>query len=160
MLIKNNMVPIKPYKKDYKKHELILNDFLNNDKTSSYEFILNLHKTNLYTNYDYYKNLTPLTFAIIYKKINKDKDLLINMYKVKNIAIFGSFANETYRIDSDIDLLVVFDEYISYEEKHHNLEELKKYLYYIFNRMIDICDVNGLNLNELNCKMKNVKFIF
>lgn len=38
-------------------------------------------------------------------------------YQIEHVFVYGSFAKNTARIDSDIDLLILFKEDISYPEK-------------------------------------------
>ncbi len=47
--------------------------------------------------------------------LKKDKKLLQNKMGVKNLALFGSYANNSQREDSDIDFLIELNE-ISYED--------------------------------------------
>lgn len=42
--------------------------------------------------------------------IEQHKEILENKYKVKNIAIFGSYARGDQNYESDIDILVEFNE--------------------------------------------------
>lgn len=42
-------------------------------------------------------------------KLTAQKDELKRKYKVKEIGIFGSYAKESHREDSDLDILVAFD---------------------------------------------------
>ena len=62
------------------------------------------------------------TFEEIKKKLAEMKPLLKEKYKIKEIGIFGSYAKETPKKRSDIDILVDFEEvpdlftYIEIEE--------------------------------------------
>jgi uncharacterized protein len=44
------------------------------------------------------------------KKILKEHKDILNKYKVRTIGLFGSYVRDEQREDSDIDLLVEFDE--------------------------------------------------
>ncbi|KYC53456.1 MAG: Nucleotidyltransferase domain protein [Candidatus Methanofastidiosum methylothiophilum] len=49
----------------------------------------------------------------IEKIIEKEKEELLREYKIKNIGIFGSYAKNTAKEKSDIDLIVEFEEPVS-----------------------------------------------
>ena len=48
------------------------------------------------------------------------------------------------RIDSDIDLLIIFDEGNSYERKKEIIDELNEYYKNVFHRFIDIGQLSSL----------------
>jgi len=47
-----------------------------------------------------------ITKEHIISSLKKDKPLLQNEMGVKNLALFGSYANNSQREDSDIDFLI------------------------------------------------------
>ncbi|MEM3374146.1 MAG: nucleotidyltransferase family protein [Candidatus Woesearchaeota archaeon] len=47
---------------------------------------------------------------LIKKFLLKNKNFLYEKYKIKKISIFGSYARHQQKKNSDLDLLVVFDE--------------------------------------------------
>ncbi len=49
----------------------------------------------------------------IEKIIEKEKEKLLIEYKIRNIGIFGSYAKNTAKEKSDIDLIVEFEEPVS-----------------------------------------------
>lgn len=49
----------------------------------------------------------------IEKIIEREKEELLREYKIKNIGIFGSYAKNTAKEKSDIDLIVEFEEPVS-----------------------------------------------
>jgi len=49
----------------------------------------------------------------IEKIIEREKEELLRGYKIKNIGIFGSYAKNTAKEKSDIDLIVEFEEPVS-----------------------------------------------
>ena len=65
-------------------------------------------------------------------------------YKIKNIYLFGSYQKKMARIDSDIDLLIIFDEGNSYERKKEIIDELNEYYKNVFHRFIDIGQLSSL----------------
>ena len=71
--------------------------------------------------------------------------------------MFGSFAKEIERLDSDIDLLVRFNEGNSYERKKEIMEYLNNHYMDIFKRFIDFGEIS----DEINagCILENNKLI-
>ncbi|HOE92424.1 MAG TPA: nucleotidyltransferase family protein [Methanofastidiosum sp.] len=49
----------------------------------------------------------------IEKIIEREKEKLLRGYKIKNIGIFGSYAKNSAKEKSDIDLIVEFEEPVS-----------------------------------------------
>ena len=49
----------------------------------------------------------------IEKIIEREKEELLRRYKIKNIGIFGSYAKNSAKEKSDIDLIVEFEEPVS-----------------------------------------------
>ena len=83
-----------------------------------------------------------LVFGLFFSKwfislFTNDKEKLIEKYHIKNIYLFGSFAKEIERLDSDIDLLVRFNEGNSYERKKEIMEYLNSNYTNVFKRFID-----------------------
>lgn len=56
--------------------------------------------------------------------------------------MFGSFAKEIERLDSDIDLLVRFNEGNSYERKKEIMEYLNSNYTNVFKRFIDFGEIS------------------
>ncbi len=92
--------------------ELYILDSSNNLVCYITKFILESKKQDK----SYYQNLKKLTFKEIFQTLMNDKLLLIQ-FGVKHLYIFGSFAQGTERLDSDIDLLAEFSLDITKENK-------------------------------------------
>jgi predicted nucleotidyltransferase len=74
--------------------------------------------------------------------ILKNTDTAIkNRFGVKRIGIFGSFARGEERSDSDLDVLVDFEEG---KKTFDNYMDLKFYLEELFGRKVDLVTVNAL----------------
>ncbi|MCM1131735.1 MAG: nucleotidyltransferase domain-containing protein [Roseburia sp.] len=71
----------------------------------------------------------------------KNREYIQETYKIEHIFLYGSFAKNTARKDSDIDLLVVFKEDMNYEDKMNYKDELVKYLTKEFCRYVDIQEI-------------------
>lgn len=88
----------------------------------------------------------------IVNKLRELKPLLAKEYAVKEIGLFGSFANGDASENSDIDLLVEF-----YQPNGWRFFSLEIYLEKVFGRKIDLVTKNALRertkkniLNQVN----------
>ena len=79
----------------------------------------------------------------IIKILKRKKDFLKKKYKVKNIALFGSYVREENKPTSDIDILVEFYEPISLLK----FIELENYLSNIFETKVDLVVKSALKKN-------------
>lgn len=80
-----------------------------------------------------------LTQSDILSKLKEIKPTLHKEYSVREIGLFGSFSDENYSEQSDIDLLVELEKPIGWK-----FFSLESYLQNIFNRKIDIVTKNAL----------------
>ncbi|HQA75491.1 MAG TPA: nucleotidyltransferase family protein [Salinivirgaceae bacterium] len=88
----------------------------------------------------------------ILNKLRELKPFLNKEYSVKEIGLFGSFASDSARDDSDIDLLIVLEKPIGWK-----FFSLEIYLEQVFGRKIDLVTKNALRdrlkediLNKVN----------
>ena len=88
----------------------------------------------------------------ILAKLKELKPTLYKEYAVKEIGLFGSFSDNTFTEDSDIDILVVLERPIGWK-----FFSLEIYLEKIFGRKIDLVTKNALKdqikdsiLNQVN----------
>jgi len=95
-----------------------------------------------------------LTKDYILNKLIELKPILYKDYSVKEIGLFGSFSDESFSEDSDIDLLVEFEKPIGW--KYFSLEI---YLENIFGRKIDLVTKNALKKQIKNRILKQVNYI-
>ncbi len=75
-------------------------------------------------------------------------------YAVKEIGLFGSFADETANEESDIDILVELERPIGW--KYFSLE---LYLEQIFNRKIDLVTKNALKGQIKDRILKQINYV-
>lgn len=78
------------------------------------------------------------------QKLRVDDQNIINLAKKNNIsylALFGSYARGEAKKNSDIDLLVKFNQPIDFFE----LEEVEEKFANLFHRPVDMVTVAGLN---------------
>lgn len=88
----------------------------------------------------------------ILSKLKELKPTLNKEYAVTRIGLFGSFSNNTFTDESDIDILVELERPIGWK-----FFSLEIYLEKVFNRKIDLVTKNGLKeqikesiLNQVN----------
>ncbi len=75
----------------------------------------------------------------ILSKLQELKPTLYQDFAVKKIGLFGSFSDNTYTAESDIDLLVELEKPIGWK-----FFSLELYLEKIFKRKIDLVTKNAL----------------
>jgi uncharacterized protein len=75
--------------------------------------------------------------------LRKNKQLLKDQYHCKEIGLFGSFSRNEQTENSDIDILIVFDEGTPDLYKIEN--DLKSFLSDHFNRNVVICAKKWIN---------------
>lgn len=95
-----------------------------------------------------------ITKSDILNKLHDLKPILYRDYSVKQIGLFGSFSDDTYSENSDIDLLVEFERPIGW--KYFSLEI---YLETIFGRKIDLVTKNALKKQIKNRILNQVKYV-
>ena len=125
-----------------------------------YEFLKEIVRNNKTQDKSYYRNLKEISLDEIKEKIREDKDILISLYKVKSIYIFGSFSKRNERIDSDIDLAIKFSNDLTSDEVNENIEAIKNRYLKVFNRFIDIQELtNILRLDLVKKTKEKIKII-
>jgi len=87
-------------------------------------------------------------------KLKELKPALYKDYSVKEIGLFGSFSDETFSEDSDIDLIVELEKPIGWK-----FFSLELYLQKIFNRKIDLVTKNALKDQIKDSILKKVNYV-
>jgi predicted nucleotidyltransferase len=82
------------------------------------------------------------------------KPFLAKNYKVKNIGVFGSFANGTQSESSDLDILIDLDEPLGWK-----FFELKDFLESEFNRPVDLVTQKALKKQLKENILSQTKFV-
>lgn len=75
----------------------------------------------------------------ILSKLSELKPILYKDYAVKEIGLFGSYSNNSFTEESDIDILVELEKPIGWK-----FFSLELYLEKIFNKKIDLVTKNAL----------------
>ncbi|WP_295728393.1 nucleotidyltransferase domain-containing protein [uncultured Muribaculum sp.] len=69
---------------------------------------------------------------------------LCRKHKVKTLAVFGSILTDRFNDQSDVDLLVDFDEEITYHNYADNFFSLYYALRNLFGREVDLVDASSV----------------
>lgn len=104
------------------------------------EVILEVEDKNIYPDESYYQNLKMITKEEILNYLILNKEMIRNKFKIKHLYLFGSFSKGTERIDSDIDLVAIFENGLTYKEKINYINNFKKEILKEFNRYGDITE--------------------
>ncbi len=86
--------------------------------------------------------MSSLTQSQILSMLTNNVDSL-KMFGVLHIGLFGSFARNESKSDSDIDILV---EFLPDQKNFRNYMDLKIFLEDLFNRKIDLVIKNAIKL--------------
>jgi len=90
----------------------------------------------------------------ILSKLSELKPTLHQDYAVKEIGLFGSFADNTFTKNSDIDILVELEKPIGWK-----FFSLELYLEKVFNRKIDLVTKNALKEQVKDAILKQVNYV-
>ena len=94
------------------------------------------------------------TKSEIIKKLSELKPVLSKEYNVKTIGLFGSFSDETFNDNSDIDLLFELN-----NPNGWNIISLEIFLEEELNRKIDLVTKNAIREPLRNNIYNNIQFI-
>ena len=95
-----------------------------------------------------------ITKIDILTKLTELKPELCKDYAVREIGLFGSFSNDSYTEESDIDILVELDRPIGWK-----IFTLEIYLEKIFGRKIDLVTKNALKEQIKDNILKQVNYV-
>ncbi len=152
ILVKENIPCIYLMRKDLMYYEKYKNDEAKL-RTLLYNIVLfSKFQKKSYTNQ--LKKITSEDIEILFKE---KQELIQETYQVEHAFVYGSFAKDTARIDSDIDLLVIFKDDISYQEKIQYKNELIKYLTKEFCRYVDIQEIFECISKEIILEATKIK---
>ena len=160
VLVKEGIPCIHIFGRDVENYVKYRDEYFNNQKTNIYQLMYEIIKKNKFQDKSYYLNLRPIEVKKIYEVISNDKEKLQSKYRIRNMYIYGSFAKDKQRIDSDIDLVARFSLDLTYDEKKKISEELMNYYYEIFNRFVDIMEIGDYLNDEFIKEVTRIKKIF
>jgi uncharacterized protein len=95
-----------------------------------------------------------ITKADILSKLKELKPELTKQFAVREIGLFGSFADNSYSEGSDIDILVELDRPIGWK-----IFTLEIYLEKVFGRKIDLVTKNALKEQIKDNVLKQVNYV-
>ena len=86
--------------------------------------------------------------------LRENKTRLINKYHLTSIGVFGSFTREDFRDDSDIDILIEYDQPMGIEfiDLAEELEKLLK-------RPVDLVSRNGIKPKYFKEIQKDLMYV-
>ena len=90
----------------------------------------------------------------IKKILSQHKNILLNRYPIKNIAIFGSYTRNEQKKKSDIDILVEFNGPIGIE-----FIDLAEELENILHSKVDLISKNGIKSSYYNYIQKDLIYV-
>ncbi len=79
---------------------------------------------------------------------------LLDLFRVKTLAVFGSYARNEQRNDSDVDILVEFNSPVGIE-----FIDLGNYLERILNLRVDLVSRNGIKPKYFNQIRDDLKYV-
>lgn len=159
-LVKNDIPATQFLSSDLKAYAELKEKYMKGDKLPLYQFFLELINNEKVQDKSYYQNLKVLTLKDIYKVLKDDEEFIKKNYSIKHLSVFGSFAKQINRIDSDIDLLVSFSLDLTSNEKRELVGQIKNRYFNEFNRFIDISEISEYLDDEFIRKIPYVKKIF
>jgi predicted nucleotidyltransferase len=87
-------------------------------------------------------------------KLTELKPILLRDYAVKEIGLFGSYSDNSYTGDSDIDILIELEKPIGWK-----FFTLELFLEKVFNKKIDLVTKNALKEQIKADILKQVNFV-
>lgn len=91
---------------------------------------------------------------IILTRLKDLKPILYRDFAVKEIGLFGSFSDNTFTEESDIDIIVELERPIGWK-----FFSLELYLEKVFNRKIDLVTKNSLKEQIKDSILKQVNYV-
>ena len=95
-----------------------------------------------------------ITKTDILSKLRELKPELYKQYAVSEIGLFGSFSDDSYTENSDIDILVELERPIGWK-----IFTLEIYLEKVFGRKIDLVTKNALKEQIKDSILKQVNYV-
>lgn len=159
-LIKNDIPTIRMMVSDLESYLEKKKDYEKGNKISLYQFFFELIDKAKVQDKSYYQNLKELTLKDIYKTLKEDEEFIKKNYSIKHLSVFGSFAKQINRIDSDIDLLASFSLDLTSNEKKEIVVQFKNHYFNKFSRFIDVSEISEYLDDEFIKRIPYVKKIF
>jgi len=94
------------------------------------------------------------SFSQIQRTLISHKAELFDLFRVKTLAVFGSYARNEQRNDSDSDILVEFNAPVGVE-----FIDLRNYLERILNLRVDLVSRNGIKPQYFKQIRDDLKYV-
>ncbi len=159
-LIKNNIPTIRMMVSDLESYLEKKKEYEKGNKIYLYQFFFELIDKAKVQDKSYYQNLKELTLQDIYITLKEDEEFIKKNYSIKHLSVFGSFAKQINRIDSDIDLLASFSLDLTSNEKKEIVVQFKNHYFNKFSRFIDVSEISEYLDDEFIKRIPYVKKIF
>ncbi|MDY4937174.1 MAG: hypothetical protein SO087_03080 [Candidatus Onthovivens sp.] len=159
-LIKNDTPTIRMMVSDLESYLEKKKEYENGNKISLFQFFFELIDKAKVQDKSYYQNLKELTLQDIYITLKEDEEFIKKNYSIKHLSVFGSFAKQINRIDSDIDLLASFSLDLTSNEKKEIVVQFKNHYFNKFSRFIDVSEISEYLDDEFIKRIPYVKKIF
>lgn len=159
-IVKNGIPAIVFLPSSIKEYLELKKEYIKGNKLTFYRFFFELINNEKMQDKSYYENLKELTLKDVYKVLKEDEEQIKEKFSIKHLSIFGSFAKQINRIDSDIDLLASFSLDLTSDEKIEKVDQMKTYYFNKFNRFIDISEISEYLDDEFIREIPYVKKVF
>lgn len=159
-LIKNDTPTIRMMVSDLESYLEKKKEYEKGNKISLYQFFFELIDKAKVQDKSYYQNLKELTLQDIYITLKEDEEFIKKNYSIKHLSVFGPFAKQINRIDSDIDLLASFSLDLTSNEKKEIVVQFKNHYFNKFSRFIDVSEISEYLDDEFIKRIPYVKKIF
>ena len=152
LLLQNHLPIINQYKKLNEFNYL----FQLNDEEKFYDLINSMLIKIDTLDKNFYEVTRKTNKELIISFILDNKNVIKEKGHISSILLFGSYASELVRYDSDIDLLVFTNDDLTFDEKEEGIRFVKKIIEDRFNRIVDIHETTNELLTSL---CKKIEFI-
>ena len=86
--------------------------------------------------------------------LKNEEETIKREYHVNQLYLYGSYVKASNIATSDIDILIVFNDYLIDYQKQETMKKLKNYLYELMATRVDIMEfshaLSSLEINEMN----------
>ena len=160
LLLHYHYKAIKYYRGDFQILDQYLKEYSNGNKENLENYIISKEVESKELSEDYYKNLKEVTLEEIVEFIKINQEEFIKKYRIDSLAIFGSFAKGKERLDSDIDIMIRFEDFVPLLKRNQYVKEIEDKLFNKFNRFSDIHVENEImSEQEIKIFKDNIKVI-
>ena len=160
LLLHYHYKAIKYYRGDFQILDQYLKEYSNGNKENLENYIISKEVESKELSEDYYMNLKEVKLEEIVEFIKINKEEFIKKYRIDSLAIFGSFAKGKERLDSDIDIMIRFEDFVPLLKRNQYVKEIEDKLFNKFNRFSDIHVENEImSEQEIKIFKDNIKVI-